>query len=286
MLPDNKVLKIYDVNHIALLEETELPQGDSIEKVTATNGVGIKVTLVINSSNDGDDDLILESLSFDHKLYFNSLFSNVQARLTYGNGYPATEKQLSDFFNLWERRWKVGNPYSAFSIFRFNKETVSKDYVGNVVLGADNKIAGEAIFSIILHPDYWRHHIGTRVSEAILGFYASSVLPIFDPKGLFTKGQPLCAIQATSWVDTPSTLNFDNPKAMRDILRNLDFAQASDVNNEKYKTPSGIEIIVPKYVFRKHITYQHDCRVELLTHNEAVVLLNDLEIHSSPGLKK
>ncbi|MBM3199262.1 MAG: GNAT family N-acetyltransferase [Chlamydiae bacterium] len=160
--------------------------------------------------------LHLESCRSKHIPDYQSLFSSSIAMEKYADGKPKDASWVEDRVkNLWERRWKEGDPFSAFAVYQ--KEG---GFLGHVVIGHGFR-PGQAELAFVFHPHCWKQGIATEAVEAVLKNYLSKV-----PEELrLLKGRNVEVVEASARHDHTAALRVLEKVGMQMIRQQKEFGQ-------------------------------------------------------------
>lgn len=86
-------------------------------------------------------------------------------------GPPQTREETIARVDGWINRWREGNPYSGFAIFKKGME----EFVGHVVLERGD-LQGEAELTVIENKRFWHLGYGNEVVTAIIHNYAPATI--------------------------------------------------------------------------------------------------------------
>ncbi len=139
--------------------------------------------------------LCLKSIKSSEKYYdyYASLFGDQDVMSMYATGETKTREDMKTRIdNLWAKRWKEGDPYSGFAVFK--KDT--KEFIGHVAIGHGNA-PGEAAIGYLFMKNYWRQGYGSEAVNAVVKDYAPEVVK----RGYSVEGAPLNKIVATTKPD-------------------------------------------------------------------------------------
>jgi len=118
--------------------------------------------------------LILKSVEATNGYYdkYASLFGDAEVMATYANGKPKDRDWvINTIQNLWAKRWKEGDPYSAFAVFK--KDT--DEFIGHVAFGHGYE-PGQTVMGFLFHKEYWNQKYGTEAVSAVVHQYAQELI--------------------------------------------------------------------------------------------------------------
>ncbi|MDP1603791.1 MAG: GNAT family N-acetyltransferase [Legionella sp.] len=155
--------------------------------------------------------LIIRSIELkDEKACFD-LFGDPDVMKKYADGLPYTEEKKKSRFEMWTKRWKEHDPYSAYMVF----EKESGHSVG--IIGIGHAARGESELFYATFPDCWGKGYGTVMVRAVV----QSLVPRLMMRGYKPGHGSLKKLEAD--------VDMDNPASHR-ILLKVGFQQTGLVN--------------------------------------------------------
>ncbi len=128
---------------------------------------------------------------------YAALFGDETVMEKFATGQTKTREEIETRINeMWVKRWKKGDPYSALAVFK--KET--GDFLGHVVLGHGDQ-PGQSEIAYLFHQPYWRQGYGSEAVMALVTEYALATIW----EGYTLEGLPLEKITAIARPDNPAS---------------------------------------------------------------------------------
>jgi len=136
--------------------------------------------------------LVLKSVEATPFYYdeYAKLFGDAAVMKSYASGQPESPETVERRINnIWNKRWKEGDPYSGFAIFK--KDTT--EFIGHIAFG-HGYVSGQAAFAYLLHEQFWNQRYGTEAVSAVVHQYAQEIIR----RGYSMEGSPLREAVATT----------------------------------------------------------------------------------------
>ncbi len=149
------------------------------------------------------ENLILQSVNWDHYQDYLQLFSDPAAVEKYADGIPWTLDEIHERMNIWIDRWNNQDPFSAFAIYLKNAD--NRSFVGHIVLG-HSAFEGQSELAFLFKPEFLPFGYAKEAVSAILYGYAPRLIRdqyFVNIGSEYCAAAPLNIVHATARVDNP-----------------------------------------------------------------------------------
>jgi RimJ/RimL family protein N-acetyltransferase len=160
--------------------------------------------------------LRLESCSSKHIPEYQDLFASKAVMEKYAEGQPKKHSWAEDRIkNLWEKRWKEGDPFSAFAVYQ-----KGGGFLGHVVVGHGFR-PGQAELAFVFHSHCWNQGFATEAVDAVLKNYLHQI-----PEELrVLEGKKIEVVEASARHDNTAALRVLEKVGMHLIREEKEFDQ-------------------------------------------------------------
>lgn len=156
----------------------------------------------------------VEASESDYNCY-GQLFGDLEVMGKYADGSVKTRDEIKTRVNnLWVKRWKESDPFSALAVFKKDEDT----FLGHVVLGHGDA-PGQSELAYLFMRNHWKRGYGTEAVTAVVQEYAPATIS----KGYLLEGKALEKITATARTDNPGSYKILERNGMQKIGEEVKF---------------------------------------------------------------